>query len=131
LQDVRAISFRIEALLLQFSAEGLGLANGQFLPINQNQALFALLGTTYGGNGQTTSRCRTCAAAWHPRGATAIRWARRRLDLGDVTQQMPQHVHFEQGSTANAARRADRQRARRGNNLTRGRGALTPLLRPR
>jgi microcystin-dependent protein len=29
-------------------------ANGQLLPINQNQALFSLLGTTYGGNGQTT-----------------------------------------------------------------------------
>ena len=28
--------------------------NGQFLPINQNQALFSLLGTTFGGNGQTT-----------------------------------------------------------------------------
>ena len=28
--------------------------NGQLLPINQNQALFALLGTTYGGNGMTT-----------------------------------------------------------------------------
>lgn len=30
------------------------LCNGQLLPINQNQALFSLLGTTYGGNGQTT-----------------------------------------------------------------------------
>jgi microcystin-dependent protein len=30
------------------------MCNGQFLPINQNQALFSLLGTTYGGNGQTT-----------------------------------------------------------------------------
>lgn len=29
-------------------------ANGQLLPINQNQALFSLYGTTYGGNGQTT-----------------------------------------------------------------------------
>jgi microcystin-dependent protein len=29
-------------------------ADGQLLPINQNQALFALLGTTYGGNGITT-----------------------------------------------------------------------------
>lgn len=28
--------------------------NGQLMPINQNQALFSLLGTTYGGNGQTT-----------------------------------------------------------------------------
>lgn len=33
---------------------GWALCNGQFLPINQNQALFALLGTAYGGNGQTT-----------------------------------------------------------------------------
>lgn len=30
------------------------LCNGQLLPIAQNQALFALLGTTYGGNGATT-----------------------------------------------------------------------------
>lgn len=30
------------------------LCQGQLLPINQNQALFSLLGTTYGGNGQTT-----------------------------------------------------------------------------
>ena len=30
------------------------LCNGQLLPINQNQALFSILGTTYGGNGQTT-----------------------------------------------------------------------------
>jgi len=29
------------------------LADGQLMPINQNQALFSLLGTTYGGNGQT------------------------------------------------------------------------------
>jgi microcystin-dependent protein len=29
-------------------------AEGQLLPINQNQALFALIGTTYGGDGQTT-----------------------------------------------------------------------------
>ena len=29
-------------------------ANGQLLAINQNQALFALIGTTYGGNGTTT-----------------------------------------------------------------------------
>src|SRR5437762_10021263 len=33
--------------------QGWALCNGQLLPINQNQALFALLGTTYGGNGQT------------------------------------------------------------------------------
>jgi microcystin-dependent protein len=37
-----------------YAPQGWALCNGQFLPINQNQALFALLGTTYGGNGQTT-----------------------------------------------------------------------------
>ncbi|WP_435745328.1 phage tail protein [Nocardioides sp. SYSU DS0663] len=37
-----------------FPPKGWALCNGQFLPINQNQALFALLGTTYGGDGQTT-----------------------------------------------------------------------------
>ena len=34
--------------------EGWALCDGQLLPINQNQALFALLGTTYGGDGVTT-----------------------------------------------------------------------------
>jgi len=37
-----------------YAPKGWALANGQFLPINQNQALFSLLGTMYGGNGQTT-----------------------------------------------------------------------------
>src|ERR1700704_2910986 len=37
-----------------FAPKGWAFCNGQFLPINQNQALFSLLGTMYGGNGQTT-----------------------------------------------------------------------------
>jgi microcystin-dependent protein len=37
-----------------FPPKGWALANGQLLPINQNQALFAILGTFYGGNGTTT-----------------------------------------------------------------------------
>jgi microcystin-dependent protein len=37
-----------------FAQKGWALCNGQLLPINQNQALFSLLGTMYGGNGQTT-----------------------------------------------------------------------------
>jgi microcystin-dependent protein len=36
-----------------FAPKGWAAANGQLLPINQNQALFSLLGTTYGGNGTT------------------------------------------------------------------------------
>jgi len=37
-----------------FAPRGWTLCNGQLLSIAQNQALFAILGTTYGGNGQTT-----------------------------------------------------------------------------
>ena len=44
--EIRIMSFG-------FAPKGWAFCNGQLLPINQNQALFALLGTTYGGNGQT------------------------------------------------------------------------------
>jgi microcystin-dependent protein len=47
LAEIRIVSFG-------FPPKGWADCNGQFLPINQNQALFSLLGTTYGGNGQTT-----------------------------------------------------------------------------
>jgi microcystin-dependent protein len=44
----------IKIISWNFSPKGWAFCNGQFLPINQNQALFSLLGTTFGGNGQTT-----------------------------------------------------------------------------
>jgi len=44
----------IKMISWNFNPKGWAFCNGQFLPINQNQALFAILGTTYGGNGQTT-----------------------------------------------------------------------------
>ena len=46
LSEIRIFSFN-------FAPKGWATCNGQLLPINQNQALFSLLGTTYGGNGQT------------------------------------------------------------------------------
>lgn len=46
LSEIRIFSF-------PFAPRGWAMCNGQLLPINQNQALFALLGTNYGGNGQT------------------------------------------------------------------------------
>lgn len=45
--EVRMAAFPI-------APRGWALCNGQLLPINQNQALFSILGTTYGGNGVTT-----------------------------------------------------------------------------
>ena len=44
----------IKIISWNFAPQGWAFCNGQFLPINQNQALFPILGTTYGGNGQTT-----------------------------------------------------------------------------
>ena len=43
----------IKLFSFPFAPRGYAMCNGQLLPINQNQALFSLLGTTYGGNGQT------------------------------------------------------------------------------
>lgn len=46
LAEIRIMSFN-------FAPKGWAMCNGALLPINQNQPLFALLGTNYGGNGQT------------------------------------------------------------------------------
>lgn len=43
----------IKIISWNFAPQGWAFCNGQLLPINQNQALFSILGTTYGGNGQT------------------------------------------------------------------------------
>jgi microcystin-dependent protein len=45
LSEIRLMSF-------SFAPKGWAMCNGQLLPINQNQALFSLLGTTFGGDGQ-------------------------------------------------------------------------------
>src|SRR5437868_10294467 len=45
LSEIRIMSFG-------FPPKGWALCDGQLLPINQNQALFSLLGTTYGGDGR-------------------------------------------------------------------------------
>lgn len=45
LSEIRIMSF-------EFAPKGWALCNGQLLPINQNQALFSLLGTTFGGDGR-------------------------------------------------------------------------------
>jgi microcystin-dependent protein len=44
----------IRQFAMGYAPQGWAPCNGQILPIAQNQALFALLGTVYGGNGQTT-----------------------------------------------------------------------------
>lgn len=94
LSEIKVVSFN-------FPPKGWALCNGQFLPINQNQALFALLGTTYGGNGQTTF------ALPNLRGRVPIHMGQG-FTLGEaagtsavtITQSsMAQHLHFLQGTS--------------------------------
>jgi microcystin-dependent protein len=47
MSEIRIMSFN-------FPPKGWALCNGQLLSINQNQGLFSLIGTTYGGDGRTT-----------------------------------------------------------------------------
>lgn len=69
--EIRIVSF-------SFPPRGWAFCNGQLLPINQNQALFSLLGTTYGGNGQTTF------ALPDLRGRTPIHFDNSSIQLGQV-----------------------------------------------
>jgi microcystin-dependent protein len=78
-----------------FPPKGWALCNGQLLPINQNQALFSLLGTTYGGNGQTTfalpdlrARVPMHTGSEHPLGEVGGEQAHT-LSL----QELPTHTH--------------------------------------
>jgi microcystin-dependent protein len=88
LSEIKIVSFN-------FPPKGWALCNGQLLPINQNQALFSLLGTTYGGNGQTNF------ALPNLRGRLPIHMGNGHT-LGEAAgstavtvniQQLPTHIH--------------------------------------
>ena len=84
-----------------FAPKGWALCNGQFLPINQNQALFSILGTTYGGNGQTTFALpdlRGRVPQHQGQGFTLGQAMGQ--EFHTLTQsEMPQHIHFLEGSS--------------------------------
>jgi microcystin-dependent protein len=85
-----------------FAPKGWTFCNGQLLPINQNQALFSLLGTTYGGDGRTTF------ALPDLRGRTPIMQGAGFV-LGEkagqeshtlIQTEMPAHTHVAQATAA-------------------------------
>lgn len=97
LSEIRIMSFA-------FPPKGWALCNGQLLPINQNQALFSLLGTTFGGDGRVNF------ALPDLRGRTPIHVGSSHT-LGErggeqahtlSTAEIPTHTHVANGSTAAA-----------------------------
>lgn len=124
LGEVRMFSFG-------FAPRGWATCDGQLLPINQNQALFSLLGTVYGGDGRTNF------ALPDLRGRTSLHYG------GGFTQgqrggeevhtlsvsEMPTHVHTLNGSSANAssANPAGNVPARATDQIYRQLGAQSPM----
>jgi microcystin-dependent protein len=97
LSELRLMSF-------SFAPKGWAMCNGQLMPINQNQALFSLLGTTYGGDGRVNfalpdlrGKTPIGVGAGHTLGETG--------GAQTVTvslQQLPLHPHIVQASNASA-----------------------------
>jgi microcystin-dependent protein len=93
LSEIRLMSFG-------FAPKGWAQCNGQLMQINQNQALFSLLGTTFGGDGRTTfalpdyrARVPMHVGSGHTLGEKGGEQAHT-LTMNE----MPQHIHFLNGS---------------------------------
>ena len=94
LSEIRIMSF-------VFAPKGWALCNGQLLPINQNQALFSLLGTTFGGDGRVNfalpdfrGRVPIHVGAGHTLGENGGEQAHT-LSIAEL----PTHVHVAQATT--------------------------------
>ncbi len=92
-----------------FAPRGWALCNGQLLPIAQNTALFSLIGTTFGGDGRTTTALPNLQdrAPMHPGNGPGLT-SRRLGQTGGVSTvtlseaQMANHTHPVQGRTDSA-----------------------------
>jgi microcystin-dependent protein len=92
----------IKIISWNYAPKGWAFCNGQFLPINQNQALFSLLGTTYGGNGQTTFALpdfRSRVPIHQGDGFNEGQAGGQEFHTVTMSE-MPQHIHFLQAQPA-------------------------------
>ena len=93
----------IKIISWNFAPKGWAFCSGQLLPINQNQALFSLLGTTYGGNGQTNFALPDFRSRVPVHIGSLIQGQKGGEEFHTLTlSEMPQHVHFAQVQPANA-----------------------------
>jgi len=102
LSELKCVSFN-------FAPKGWALCNGQLLPINQNQALFSLLGTTYGGDGRVNfglpdlqGRAAMHMGDGHTLGERGGEQAHT-LSISEI----PTHTHFVQAINAAGAANAN------------------------
>jgi microcystin-dependent protein len=127
LAEIRILSF-------EFAPRGWALCNGQLLPINQNQALFSLLGTTFGGDGRVNFalpdlRGRTPAHVGD--GLTlGARGGEQAVTLAG--NQLPVHTHTlvataDVASSADPAGRVPAKKARFGADVYASPASPTPL----
>ncbi len=99
----------IKIVGFNFAPRGYALCDGQMLPINQNQSLYSLLGTTYGGDGRVTF------ALPDLRGRTPIHAGINRLGIKSgeenhtlAIDEMPAHQHQLSASNADASQESPR-----------------------
>ena len=95
LSEIKIVSFN-------FPPKGWAFANGQLLPINQNQALFSLMGTTYGGNGQTNFQLPNLQGkvAIHQGNGFTLGQQGGEQAVTLQTNQMPAHRHTAQANNS-------------------------------
>jgi microcystin-dependent protein len=101
---------QVTMLALPFAPKGYAFCNGQILPITQNQALFALLGVQYGGNGTSNfnlpdlrgrspvSYMPSVDPSWQP-GSYQIGLKAGSETVTLTRTQIPAHVHMTAAST--------------------------------
>jgi microcystin-dependent protein len=97
LGEIRVFSFA-------FAPKGWALCNGQTLAINQNTALFSLLGTTYGGNGSSTFQLPNLQGRMPVHMGNGFTEGQLGGEMNHtlITSEMPSHRHTATGVSTNA-----------------------------
>ena len=98
LAEIRIFSFN-------FPPKGWAFCNGQLMQINQNQALFSLLGTTYGGDGRVTFGLPNLQGRvpFHMGNGHTLGESAGEIAHTLINSEMPQHTHTPGASSAAAS----------------------------